>query len=110
MSAYNNTITIVGNVGRDPEIRETEAGHVATFSVAVYRSGKGESKKTDWFYIEAWHDLARGCENLRTGDKVIIYGSMKFEQYEKEGIKVNSVRLVAREIGKSIAIKEDEIF
>jgi len=115
MSAYNNSVTIVGNLGRDPEIREIpEIGHVASFPIAVYRSGKGDTKKTDWFYVECWHDLARGSfEYLKKGDRAIVYGSIKFESYEKDGVKINSTKLIAREVGKDVSIprqKEVEPF
>ena len=111
MSIYNNSITIIGNLGRDPEIKEIpEIGHVVNFSVAVYRSGKGEEKKTDWFYIEAWHDLARGVfEHCKKGDKVIIFGSIKYDTYEKEGIKKSITKLVAREIGKDVSVAKQEV-
>lgn len=110
MSAYNNSITIIGNLGRDPEIKEIpEVGHVANFPVAVYRSGKGEDKKTDWFYVEAWHDLARGVfEKCKSGDRVIIFGSIKFDTYEKDGIKVTKAKLLAREIGKDISVAKQQ--
>lgn len=112
MSAYNNSITIIGNLGRDPEIREIpEIGNVVSFPVAVYRSGKGDDKRTDWFYVEAWHDLARGVfEYCKKGDKVIIFGSVKFDNYEKDGMRVNKTKLVAREIGKDISVtKQDSV-
>jgi len=110
MSSYNNAVTVAGNVGRDAELREVEGiGTVAKFPLAVYRSGKGDDKKTDWFYIECWHDLARGAATYcKTGAKVVVFGSMKFDQYEKDGEKKNSTSLVAREIGKDISIAKDE--
>ena len=106
MSSYNNAVTVIGNVGRDAELKEIEGiGSVAKFPLAVYRSGKGDSAKTDWFYIECWHDVARGAvESCRKGAKVIVFGSMKFDQYEKDGVKQNRTSLVAREIGADIAV------
>jgi single-strand DNA-binding protein len=110
VSAYNNSITIIGNLGRDPEIKEiAEIGHVVNFTIAVYRSGKGDDKRTDWFTVEAWHDLARGSfEHLHKGDRVMIFGSLKNDSYEKDGIKITKTKLLAREIGKDISVAKQE--
>lgn len=110
MSAYNNNITVFGIVGRDAEIKEIpERGHVANFPLAVYRTGRGDSKKTDWFYVEAWHDLARGAfACCKKGKKYLVHGAMKFEQSEKDGIRKNFASLVARYIGEDISIPAGE--
>ena len=109
MSAYNNQITVSGNVGKDAELKEIEGvGTVTKFPLGVYRTGKGDTAKTDWFYIECWHDLARGAfEKCTKGARVIVSGSMKFDQYEKDGVKQNRTSLVAREIGIDISIKSE---
>ena len=108
MSVYNNSVTIIGNVGKDAELKEIEGiGSVAKFPLAVYRTGKGETVKTDWFYVECWHDLARGAfVKCVKGARVIVSGSMKFDQYEKDGAKRTGASLVAREIGTDIAVEK----
>lgn len=72
-----HTIVIVGNVGRDPEMRYTPSGSAVTsFSVAV-SDGFGEKKKTIWFRVSAWEKLAETCNNyLKKGSKVLIEGRL----------------------------------
>jgi len=72
-----HTIIIVGNVGRDPEMRYTPSGSAVTsFSVAV-SDGFGEKKKTIWFRVSAWEKLAETCNNyLKKGSRVLIEGRL----------------------------------
>lgn len=78
-----NKITIIGNLGRDPEMRYTPSGQAVTkFSVASTRSYKASSgeqvKETTWFSIEAWGKLAEICnEYLKKGSKVYVEGRIK---------------------------------
>jgi single-stranded DNA-binding protein len=109
MSIYNNQITVTGNVGREAELREVgETGTVASFPLAVYRSGKGEKATTDWFKITAWHDLARGASTLRKGDRVIVMGQMKADVKENpDGSKITYYSILAREIGLDISVQKE---
>lgn len=78
-----NKIIIIGNLGRDPEMRFTPSGQAVTkFSVAStrsYKAGNGEQvKETAWFSIEAWGKLAEICnEYLKKGSKVYVEGRIK---------------------------------
>jgi len=77
-----HTIIIVGNVGRDPEMRYTPAGQAVTsFSVATnrqYTTGNGEQvKETIWFRISAWGKTGEVCNQyLKKGSKVLIEGRL----------------------------------
>jgi single-strand DNA-binding protein len=70
-------IILVGNLGKDPEMRFIPSGQaVTTFSVAV-SDGFGDRKKTVWFRISAWEKLAETCNNyLKKGSKVLVEGRM----------------------------------
>jgi single-strand DNA-binding protein len=108
MSIYNNQCVLIGNLGKPAEIVETKAGTVAKFSLAVYRSGKGEEAITDWVSVVAWHDLARGMEQLDKGARLIITGSIQTRSYEaKDGTRKYITEVAAREIGVDISIKKD---
>jgi single-strand DNA-binding protein len=108
MSAKSNMVTIIGNLGKPAEITKTKAGTVAKFSLAVYRSGKGEEAITDWLPVVCWHGLAKGMADIAKGTKLIVAGSVATRSYEnKEGVKVYITEIQAREIGMSIAVKED---
>src|SRR5512145_2346503 len=77
-----HTIIVVGNVGKDPEMRYTPSGQAVTsFSVATSRSYTGSNgqqvKETVWFRISAWGKLAETCNNyLKKGSKVLIEGRL----------------------------------
>lgn len=77
-----HTIILVGNLGRDPEMRYTPNGQAVTsFSVASNRQYTGQNgqpvKETIWFRVSAWGKLAETCNNyLRKGSKVLVEGRL----------------------------------
>ncbi|HEY6019640.1 MAG TPA: single-stranded DNA-binding protein [Candidatus Paceibacterota bacterium] len=77
-----HTIIIVGNVGKDPEMRYTPSGQAVTsFSVATnrqYTRGDGEQvKETTWFRIQTWGKQAEICNQyLKKGSKVLVEGRL----------------------------------
>ena len=78
-----HTIIIVGNLGKDPEMRYTPSGQAVTsFSVATsrqYTAGNGEQvKETIWFRISTWGKTAEACNaHLKAGAKVLIEGRLE---------------------------------
>ncbi|MDP3183777.1 MAG: single-stranded DNA-binding protein [Anaerolineales bacterium] len=78
---YQTTI-IVGNLGRDPEMRYTPSGQAVTsFSVATnrqYTNNAGETvKETIWFRVSAWGKTAETCNQyLKKGSKVLVEGRL----------------------------------
>jgi single-strand DNA-binding protein len=76
------TIIIVGNVGRDPEMRYTPSGQAVTsFSVATnrqYTNNNGETiKETIWFRVSAWGKTGEVCNQyLKKGSKVLVEGRL----------------------------------
>ncbi|MEO8208612.1 MAG: single-stranded DNA-binding protein [Chloroflexota bacterium] len=82
-------IQIIGNLGRDPELRYTPNGKpVATFSVAVNQATKNQAtgewvEATDWFRVSVWGDRAeRSAESLRKGSRVFVDGRFRTREYE----------------------------
>jgi len=77
-----HTIIIVGNVGRDPEMRYTPSGQAVTsFSVATnrqYTTGNGEQvKETIWFRVSTWGKQAEVCNQYgKKGMKVLVEGRL----------------------------------
>ena len=77
-----HTIIIVGNLGRDPEMRFTPSGQAVTnFSVATSRQYTGNDgqlvKETIWFRISTWGKQAETCNQyLRKGSKVLVEGRL----------------------------------
>ena len=78
-----NKILVIGNVGRDPEMRYTPNGNAVTnFSVAVNRrytpAGGEPQEETEWFRVTAWNRLAEQCNQYVTrGRKVYVEGRLK---------------------------------
>jgi single-strand DNA-binding protein len=96
-----NKCLIIGNLGRDPEMRYTPSGTAVTqFSVAVNRNSKDESgewkKETEWFRVVLFRENAeRAAEWLRKGTKVFIEGRIQTRQYEKDGQTHYMTELIA---------------
>lgn len=91
-----NQISLIGNLGRDPEMSYTPSGTAVTkFSLAVNRrsrankEGGERQEETDWFNIVAWQQLAEICNNyLHKGSKVFVQGRMQSRKYtDKNGIE-----------------------
>ena len=105
MAVSLNKVMIIGNVGRDPEMRYTPDGKAnAKFSVAVSRvwtNQEGEKKEeTEWFNVVAWDKLAETCGNYITkGQKVYVEGRLQTRTWEgQDGQKHKTTDLVAREV------------
>ena len=96
-------IQIIGNLGRDPELRYTPNGRpVASFTVAVNQSTKNQQtgewiESTDWFRVSVWGDRGeRVAENLRKGSRVFVDGRFKAREYEaNDGQKRMSLDITA---------------
>jgi single-strand DNA-binding protein len=105
MSRGLNKVMIIGNLGRDPEMRYTPSGRpVTTFSVATSRSwnsNNGERHtETEWFNIVTWSALAEICkQHLAKGQQVYIEGRLQTRRWEdSDNVKHTSVEIVANEM------------
>jgi len=89
----HNSIQIIGNLGRDPEQRQTRASGApfSVLSVATRRSWKnaqGEwESRTDWHRVVCFNRLNDAARSLRRGDQVVISGSLVSSKYERKGGK-----------------------
>ena len=105
-----NHLTIVGRVGRDPEIRFTNDGKaVATFSVAT-DYGRDDNKKTSWHNVCAFGSLAENiCKSVSKGTRVIVSGRLDVSDYEtKDGEKKKKHELVADAVGLELRFESVE--
>ena len=100
-----NKAMIIGNLGRDPEMRYTPSGQAVTqFTVAVNRNFKGQNgewqEETEWFRVVVWGQQAeRAAEHLRKGNKVYIEGRLQTRQWEDQtGQKRYTTELVANQV------------
>ncbi len=101
-----NKIMLIGNLGRDPEMRFTQSGQEQVkFTIACSRSWKtpeGDTREeTDWFNITAFGNLGKICnEYLHKGSKVYIEGRVSIRQYDdpQTGQKKTFVDVVATDM------------
>lgn len=105
MSRGLNKVMIIGNLGRDPEMRYTPSGRpVTTFTLACNRtwsSADGERHlETEWFNVVTWGTLAEICKQyLLRGIQVYVEGRLQSRHWEdSEGCKHTNMEIVATEM------------
>lgn len=92
-----NTAIIIGNLGKDPELKTTNNGKsVVSFSVATQ---SGKDAPTDWHNIEAWDKTAElVAQYLKKGSKCAVTGRIKYEKSEKDGVTRYFTKIVANNV------------
>jgi single-strand DNA-binding protein len=103
MAKSLNKAMLIGNLGKDPELRYTASGvAVATFTIATNESWKDQDgnlqERTEWHNIVAWRKLAEICgEWLKKGKKVYIEGRIQTRSYDDKntGAKKYITEIVA---------------
>lgn len=104
----DNTVTVVGNLTRDPELRFTTGGKgIASFGIAVnrrYQQNGDWVEKVSFFNVTAWDTLGENASaSLQKGNRVIVTGRLEQREYEtSSGEKRNVVEIVADELGPSL--------
>lgn len=104
MARSFNQVTLMGNLTRDPELRQTPNGQsVCSFSLALNRSfkgGDGEWKEaTDYVDIVAWGPLGeRVTQYLTKGRPCLVSGRLQSSSWEKDGQKRSKVEVVAQDV------------
>ncbi|MBA3654408.1 MAG: single-stranded DNA-binding protein [Actinobacteria bacterium] len=105
-----NSVTLVGNITRDPELRFTPSGQAnATFGVAVNRRWQNRQtneweEATSFFNVICWREMAENAsQSLAKGSRVIVTGRLEQRSWQtQEGDKRSVVEVVADEIGPSL--------
>ncbi|MCO5230598.1 MAG: single-stranded DNA-binding protein [Chitinophagales bacterium] len=105
MNTVKNFVQLVGNLGRNPEVKTFENGNaIAKFSLATsdsYTNKLGEKvQDTQWHNVVAWGKLAKVAEEqLEKGKEVSIKGKISYKNYEdKNGVKKIFTEIIAEEI------------
>ena len=106
----DSTVTIVGNLARDPELRFTNSGQAnASFGVAVNRRWQNRQtqemeEQVSYFNVVCWREMAENtAESLTKGMRVVVTGRLEQRSWEtKEGDKRSVVEIVADEIAPSL--------
>ena len=105
-----NTVTLIGNITRDPELRFTPSGQAtATFGLAVNRRWQNRQtneweEATSFFDVVCWREMAENAsESLSRGARVIVTGRLEQRSWEsQEGEKRSKIEVIADEIGPSL--------
>ncbi len=109
MSRSLNKVTLIGNLGADPEVRSTtNGGRVATLSVATGRQWKNQSgekqEKTEWHRVVLWNNKGSNLADIaerycKKGDKVYIEGAIEYRSWQdREGQTRYTTEIQAREL------------
>jgi single-strand DNA-binding protein len=104
MARSLNQVTLMGNLTRDPELRQTPTGqNVTSFSLALNRSYKDQSgewqEATDYIDIVAWGPLAeRVAQYLSKGRRCLVQGRLQSRSWEQDGQKRNKVEVLANDV------------
>ena len=100
-----NKVILIGNLGKDPELRYTSGGvAVTTFSLATNESWKdpegNTQERTQWHNVVAWRKLAEICgEYLKKGSKLYLEGRIQYRNYDdKNGVKRSVTEVVMDEM------------
>jgi len=108
--APGNSVTLVGNCTRDPELRFTSSGQaVATFGLAVNRRWQNRQtneweEAVSFFDVTCWQQMAENvAESITKGSRVVVTGRLDQRSWEtQDGEKRSKVEVVADEIGPSL--------
>jgi single-strand DNA-binding protein len=106
----DNTVTLVGNVTRDPELRFTNSGQAtASFGLAVNRRWQNRQtqeweEQVSFFDVVCWREMAENVsESLTKGSRVVVTGRLDQRSWEtQEGDKRSKIEVVADEVAPSL--------
>ncbi len=96
-----NKAIILGNLGKDPELRYTQTGKaVVRFTVATSERGRDGTDRTEWHNVTAWDKLAELVDRLvGKGNKVYVEGRLRTHEYtDRDGNRRWNTEIVAREM------------
>lgn len=99
MAKSLNKIHLIGNLGKDPEMRTTQSGKkVVTISLCT-NDGWGDREKANWHRITLWEKLAEIVNDYaKKGDRVYVEGHLEYGSYEKDGVTIPTAEIIGREL------------
>jgi len=97
-----NQVTIIGNVGQDPELREAGGTSVVNFSIATterYKDRNGEQQEnTQWHRVSFWGKPAEIiAQYVSKGSKLYVGGSLEYRKYDKDGVEMTATNIKGRD-------------
>src|SRR5690349_3408444 len=104
MARSVNQVMLMGNLTRDPEVRQTPSGQsVCSFSLALNRAYKNQSgewvEATDYIDVVAWGPLGeRVGQYLSKGRRALVQGRLQSRSWEQDGVKRSKVEVLANDV------------
>lgn len=104
MARSVNQVMLMGNLTRDPEVRQTPNGQsVCSFGLALNRSFKGSDgqwqEATDFVDIVAWAQLGeRVAQYVHKGSRVLVQGRLQYRSWEQDGQKRSKLEVIAGDV------------
>jgi single-strand DNA-binding protein len=103
MSRSINKITLVGHIGRDPDVQTTTSGakvaHVSLATSRRFPRDGGFEERTEWHRLTLWDRLAQLAEDyVRKGDRVYVEGRMEYDSFERNGVTIPTAEVHVREL------------
>ena len=102
---FDNTVTVVGNVTRDPELRFAQSGTaIAQFGVAWNRRRQDQEDEVSFFDVTCFGQLSENvAESLKKGARVVVYGTLKQRSWETDnGDRRSKVEILADDVAPSL--------
>jgi single-strand DNA-binding protein len=99
-----NKVQLIGNLGRDPELRHTQSGMaVCQLSIATTRTFKNKhdetQEETEWHRVTVWGKSGENCNTyLSKGSQCYVEGRLRTTSFEKDGIKRYSTEIIAHDV------------
>lgn len=98
MASYQR-IQIIGNLGKDPELKKLSDQEVCKFAVAtseIFMKNGTKFEETEWHRVTVWGKTASNCAKyLKKGSKVFLEGKLKTSKYNKDGVDHYSTQVIA---------------
>ena len=109
---FDNTVTVVGNVTRDPELRFTQGGMaVASFGLAWNRRRQDQEDEVSFFDVTCFRQMAENvAESVTKGARVVVYGTLQQRSWEtQDGERRSKVEILADDVAPSLKWATAEI-
>lgn len=98
-----NSVSIIGNLGKNPEPKVLSSGKTVTSMTLACKRGKDAAAVTDWYDVDAWDEVgSMAVENLYKGSKVLVEGRLRQEQWtdKSTGQQRTRTKIVATNLAK----------
>ena len=102
---FDNTVTVVGNITRDPELRFAQSGMaIAQFGLAWNRRRQDQEDEVSFFDVTCFRQLAENvAESLKKGARVVVYGTLQQRSWETDhGDRRSKVEILADDVAPSL--------